>query len=260
MSLDQTQKDKIVSALAQLDHSNSQHWTDDGLPRTGVVQKFAGDTSISRTDINDAAPGFARQAVDAEQTVADTESTTVEQARGEGVGGAPAKPIEPIAPVGQAPDDGGTVLAFEDEERAKYRRAVVDAETAYEQSLRDLETARKTVLTAKANIEKSTKAEAERFPPLTAGQNIQNFLHTSHAERVANAERMKRMGIDLNNPAYAPANRGMGAGRRVGSTKPYFFGPPGADGKATVITPVSASERTREAMRQQALRAAGGKA
>lgn len=62
-----TTKETIITALSQLDHSNNDHWVDDGLPRTSVVQKLANDPTIRRQDINEAAPGFARKNSDPEE-------------------------------------------------------------------------------------------------------------------------------------------------------------------------------------------------
>jgi len=53
--------EKIHGALNQLDHGNDDHWLDDGTPRTGVVQRLAGDQTITRQDIAAAAPEFRRK-------------------------------------------------------------------------------------------------------------------------------------------------------------------------------------------------------
>jgi hypothetical protein len=205
MALDPTQKDKIVSALAQLDHNNEGHWVEDGLPRTGVVQKFAGDQSITRQQINEAAPGFSRQVPDKEpvpeQTVPDTETTT------------PAEAAK-HAPARAANDDGGTVLAFTEQEREKFRRAVVEAEADYNQSLKDLETMRRHVLACKAALEQAVADERAKFPPISAAQNIQNYLAASLEERRRAAGQQ---------PQGIPANFGRGMGRRIGASKPFFF-------------------------------------
>ena len=58
----QTETPKILAALAQLDPADNSHWTSDGLPNTGVVQRIANDQTIKRTDIQSARPGFDREA------------------------------------------------------------------------------------------------------------------------------------------------------------------------------------------------------
>jgi hypothetical protein len=51
---------KIIAALGQLDVGNDAHWTSDGLPRIDTVKFLVGDQSLTREDINKAAPGFSR--------------------------------------------------------------------------------------------------------------------------------------------------------------------------------------------------------
>jgi hypothetical protein len=51
---------KILDALAQLDHDNDDHWLPDGHPKLGVVQKLAKDQTIKHRDIEEAEPGFIR--------------------------------------------------------------------------------------------------------------------------------------------------------------------------------------------------------
>src|ERR1035437_4719578 len=59
-------KEKILKALSKLDHSDSSMWTDDGLPITKVVQQLADDSTIKRSDITEASPGFERKLVSTE--------------------------------------------------------------------------------------------------------------------------------------------------------------------------------------------------
>lgn len=51
---------KILDALKALDVENSNHWTADGLPRLDTVKMQASDQSITREDVEKAAPGFKR--------------------------------------------------------------------------------------------------------------------------------------------------------------------------------------------------------
>lgn len=50
----------LLEALAQLDDSNPEHFTTEGLPRVDVVQRLTGDDTITRADISKA--GRVRQA------------------------------------------------------------------------------------------------------------------------------------------------------------------------------------------------------
>lgn len=53
--------DFIKLALGDLDHQNDEHWTADGLPRVDVIRQLTADDSITRQDITNAAPKFARE-------------------------------------------------------------------------------------------------------------------------------------------------------------------------------------------------------
>lgn len=55
----------IQQALTQLDPTNDDHWTADGLPRMDVVEGIVGDTKIKRKDVTDAAPKFTRESAQA---------------------------------------------------------------------------------------------------------------------------------------------------------------------------------------------------
>jgi len=53
-------KEQIVTALAQLDPLDDDQWTTDGAPRVDAVEKLLG-SDIKRQDIIDAAPHFSRE-------------------------------------------------------------------------------------------------------------------------------------------------------------------------------------------------------
>jgi hypothetical protein len=52
--------DTIINALTRLDHDDDSQWTPEGLPRVSVVQRLAGDTTITLRDIRQVAPDFCR--------------------------------------------------------------------------------------------------------------------------------------------------------------------------------------------------------
>lgn len=51
----------ILDALAQLDASNDEHWTAEGLPRLAVMDMLLGAEGTKRADVTAAAPGFNRK-------------------------------------------------------------------------------------------------------------------------------------------------------------------------------------------------------
>lgn len=52
--------DKILAGVRQLDTSNDNHWTADGLPRLDTVKMLTGEQSLDRNAVEAAAPGFKR--------------------------------------------------------------------------------------------------------------------------------------------------------------------------------------------------------
>lgn len=50
----------ILEHALKLDHENDDLWTGDGLPRVDVLQHLTGDASLTRADINRAAPDCRR--------------------------------------------------------------------------------------------------------------------------------------------------------------------------------------------------------
>ena len=53
-------KPTLVDVLAELDHSNDDHWNQNGAPSVKAVEKLMGDTSITAADIKEAAPELKR--------------------------------------------------------------------------------------------------------------------------------------------------------------------------------------------------------
>src|SRR6266704_2800443 len=59
-----TEKAAIAEALQSLDHTDDNLWTDDGSPLVSEIQRLTNDKTITRAQINDAIPGFARKTKD----------------------------------------------------------------------------------------------------------------------------------------------------------------------------------------------------
>ena len=68
---------KILEALAKLDPTNDNHWTNDGLPRIETIRMLAADQTITREAITAEAPNFSRQTAKLETPVATEEPAEV---------------------------------------------------------------------------------------------------------------------------------------------------------------------------------------
>src|ERR1035437_2484072 len=54
-------KEEIKKILEGLDQKNDALWTDDGSPLVSEIQRLADDKTITRSQITEALPGFARK-------------------------------------------------------------------------------------------------------------------------------------------------------------------------------------------------------
>lgn len=163
---------KIRTALTQLDPTNDHHWTDDGLPREGVVRKLANDQTVSRKDIQEAQPGFQRNPVDPSASAKAAGATeTHDPITGEPTEG------DPSLNTGEFMSDAEVKEVLEARVQQKIQE-VTDAQ----QNVRD---ANKRVLDAHAAV-LSAKADLARdFPPLTAAENIKQYIASEMAQRAA---------------------------------------------------------------------------
>lgn len=53
--------EQIRAILVTVDHGDDEQWTDAGLVRMGIIEKALDDTSITREQVEAAAPGFRRE-------------------------------------------------------------------------------------------------------------------------------------------------------------------------------------------------------
>jgi hypothetical protein len=182
--------DKIKAALAQLDPNNPDQWTDDGLPVTKAVQALADEVGIKRSDINEVAPGFSKASLSMNGPDAQL---------------APQPEAAPQA----APQDAGETIS-EDDFKIALEAAFKQSEVDLEAAKANVSAARKAELDAqKARDAALLKLQAE-FPPLSAAENIQQFIR-HEADQRAKAHGVQGHGggsqLDL-----AMSNRGRARG------------------------------------------------
>jgi len=166
--MNDAQREKIRAALAQLDNDDNAHWTDDGLPRTGTVQKLANDTTIKRSDIHEAYPGFARKVGDA---MGDPP---------ESVTGAEVPSAKPVT-------EGAGELMTEAEVHAILTQNIVAATEAVKAAQRKIFEGHADEKKALAALTAARQDLAQKFPPMTPMENIKQFLATENARRAAAA-------------------------------------------------------------------------
>lgn len=148
---------EITAALSKLDPQNNEHWTDDGLPVTRVVQTLANEPGIKRSDINEVAPGFSR--------------TSADPVEATGTG-------EPAAPEVSASVEGAGLG-----EKATFQTAFEEAEKALAQAKDVRIAAQRAELEAQKHRDKALTALNAAFPPLTHAQNIKQYINHEQAQR-----------------------------------------------------------------------------
>ncbi len=163
------QNAKIRAALTQLDPSNNDHWTDDGLPKTGVVQRIAHDQTIKRQDIEAAMPGFERPTKAAQSSAQDDFGQPVEAASAE---------------TDATPAEAQSEYLSEAEIRVVLVKRVKDAKMAIiaaDKKKADAENERIAAVKALRVAESDFHAQ---FPPMTATQNVKAHIASENARRM----------------------------------------------------------------------------
>lgn len=188
------QVQKIRSALGQLDPTNDEHWTEDGAPKTEIVQKLSGDATLKRHDIQQARPGFMRpEPVAVEPTpepVAEsTETGVIEVADAQPDGGTTL--IEDGGPKDVAEE--GEYLT-NDQTQMVLDQAVLDAQNAIEIARRKQAEAIREEAAARQALQKAEEQRRSMFPPMTEAEMIQQHLAHSLAERRARVEAARSVG------------------------------------------------------------------
>lgn len=186
MPISEQKATKIRAALTQLDPAKDDHWTDDGLPRENVVRDFANDQSVSRKDIQDAYPGFQRQAqkpaaevdpLTGEPPVSDEAKAAYHLMRppteGEGLG----LDTDPAKNTGDYMSD--------EEVRVVLEQRVKDAEQGIADAQANVRAANQAVIDAQAKLRQVKDDLTREFPPLTQAQNIKQYIASEMALRAA---------------------------------------------------------------------------
>lgn len=171
---------KIRDALKQLDTANDSHWTEDGLPREGVVKKLANDQSVNRRDIQEAFPGFERTGVKEVGAV----SSAADPLTG-----------EPVLESNTDPTKNTGPLMTNEEVRAELEFRVKAANqelTDAQQAVRDAHIRVQTAQTALADRNADL---VRQFPPLTVAQNIKDYIASEMAQREAAAQGYRHSNI-----------------------------------------------------------------
>lgn len=173
--------DEIVAALQKLDSGSAEHWTDDGLPRVDVVRALAKDTSITRSDINGAAPGFSRAGTDGGikeptdvlpgELSADAEKEALNSA--------------PSAENTDTDAEADAVLMTQDELREAMKAKIQRAEDRVNDARTDIRDAQNALRKAETAHVRIVSDYNRQFPPISAAQAIKDHLRRNAEHQAA---------------------------------------------------------------------------
>jgi hypothetical protein len=205
-----TPKQAIAEALQSLDHSNDAHWTDDGAPLVSEIQRLTNDKTITRAQINDALPGFARKSAD---SITEDEQDLGDETSGVGneTGGVVAS-----SEVQEGDDFDGIEEDAERLRKIAYQR-VVDAQKGIDDAKNAVSEAQRAVVAAEQRHTRALQLYSSKYPPLTAAENIKQ-----HLARQAEIQRERITGYKFEpNSAQNPVDATlMDRKRNNGKNKP----------------------------------------
>ena len=168
-----TPNEAIQEILAKLDLADDTNWTEDGSPALGVIQKLANDPSITRAQINDANPGFARvSAAEVAKTYEDPAASTETTAPKRAAKKPTAVADEPLT---------------EDEMRKILTRRVTDAELHLTAAQAAVSEAQAEVVQCQKRLARAHDDHNRRFPRITASANIKAHLASQIRQAEENA-------------------------------------------------------------------------
>lgn len=180
-------EEQIREAIELLDHSNDDHWdARNGKPSLSVVRSLVGDRSITREQIETAAPAAIRQ----------------------------------------SPEGGGAADGVADDSREAVEARLSAHLAALDERKRealDRATSAKAEADAIEREKEEARAEfARRFPPLTEAQKHKMWVQRQVEERRKDAERREAASSVLTGAAPSPLDQAMAARRGHGMQRPSY--------------------------------------
>jgi hypothetical protein len=185
-------KEALKEILQSLDQTNDALWTDDGSPLVSEIQRLANDKTITRGQINDALPGFARKTKDSvsEDVQPDDEADQPGPLDAPAIS---AETIDPATDALQAGEDGFETA--EDEYtriKAIAQQRVRDAEVGLSDAKTATTEAYRAERQAEQRLTRALQQYSAKFPPISEAENIQQ--HIAKQQEILRARVMSAQG------------------------------------------------------------------
>jgi len=167
-------KEAIKQILEGLDHTNDALWTDDGAPLVTEVQRLANDKTITRAQINDAFPGFARKTTDSvpEDVQPDDEAAETKASTD--------LIIEPVAAGPKMDDEDSDEPLSPEQEHERLRKLALArvhaAEEAVAAAKSAVSEAQRGVQQAEARLTRALQVYSSKYPPISPAEAIKIHL------------------------------------------------------------------------------------
>jgi hypothetical protein len=159
-------KEALVQVLKSFDQANDALWTDDGSPLMSEVQRLANDKTVTRAQVNDAIPGFARKSKAFVEEPPDEDETDLVAVENTDVG----------ADLDSDDDDVFSPAEERDQVKAIAQKRVLDAELALVAAQSRTVEARRAEYEAEKRLTVRKQQLAAKFPPISAAENLQQHL------------------------------------------------------------------------------------
>ena len=220
-------KEKIQEVLSSMDTLDEEQWTADGSPKVDYVRREAGDDSISRHNIFEAAPSFSRENPVITPVGKETEETEeTEETDAPEEPSVPEEPEEPEEPEVQEDDSDD-----KDEEvdtymsRAEFVRHLAEVPKEDLQALEDTLKERRNEISLEIDRLKDLFDRAGHAVQLTRARRLREIPEMTDQEarqlfiKKQNEQRMARF-AKLEKSAKSPLDQAMSRKNPRGQNRP----------------------------------------
>lgn len=192
-------KEVIAEALKTIDPTNDALWTEDGAPLIAEVQRITGDDTVTREQINDALPGFARTVKNAADDLSDETTPGATQ------------------PAAKSPTVVSDLTVGDT--RNILDRRIIAANLALDEARRDLYAAQQKVTQCEQRLQRAHQDHQRKFPPVTASDAIKAHIEAGQRRRTEAALAAERP------QGPSQIDIAMGRSGKRGESRPQFFAP-----------------------------------
>lgn len=194
-------KERILEALAKLDHSDDLQWTADGAPKIETVSALLGEV-VKRQDIIDASPDFKRSVTTQEEKV---------------------QPVEKVERNEEDYSQSAVIAWLETAKTDEIEEVIANLEVRRDEFAAEVEALQSKMTDIKIAIKLSKLKIAASIKNSSDQDALQAYFKSEQDARMARAERrqqmLKEFDVEELDPR-APIDAAMGRQTRRGTKRP----------------------------------------